>query len=102
MSAGSNETDCQYYTTAHMQSIFENRQSDELSCIYMNIRSVVNNFDSLNYLLASFRVKPDVIALAETKLTEKVNLNADVEIPGYTFVHRKSKSHFGGVLFALG
>ena len=91
--------DCEYFTNAQVQKAFENRLSDELSCFYMNIRSLVNNLDALNLFLASFCVKPDIIALTETKLTEKVNLNADVEIPGYTFVHRKSKSHFGGVGF---
>lgn len=94
---GSNILECEYFNNKQMQCEFENRQQNELSCLYLNIRSLVNNFDSLNHFLASFKVKPDIIALAETKLTEKVNLNANVDIDGYCFEHRKSKTHFGGV-----
>ena len=91
--------DCDYHTDAEMHDIFRNRQNNEFSCLYMNIRSLVSNFTYLKNYLDSFIVKPDIIALAETKLTEVVNINADVDITGYTFVHTKSKTHFGGVGF---
>lgn len=84
-----------------MHTLFSNRQNDEFSCLYLNIRSLVRNFDVFNNFLSSFPVKPDIIALAETKLTETVNLDANVDIPGYCFVHRKSKTHFGGVGFYI-
>ena len=64
--------DCDYHTDAEMHDIFRNRQNNEFSCLYMNIRSLVSNFTYLKNYLYSFIVKPDIIALAETKLTEVV------------------------------
>ena len=84
-----------------MSRILNSRNSDEISCVYINIRSVVGNFSKLSSYINTFEKKPDVIALAEIKLTEKVNLNPMVDIEGYTFEHRKSKTHFGGVGFYI-
>ena len=77
--------------------MFRNKSKDELSCLHLNIRSLVSNFNAFQNFIDSFDVKPDIIALSETKLTETVNLNPDVDLSGYSFIYKKSKTHFGGV-----
>ena len=91
-----NSLDTEYFSNEGIAKVLAARSSDEISCVYLNIRSLVSNFSNLHVYLSNFHVKPDIIALSETKITEKVNLNPHVDIPGYTFEHRKSKSHFGG------
>ena len=90
-----------YHTDTGMCNIVSRRSSDEISLVYINIRSLVCNFDKLKNYIAQFDVKPDLIALAETKITEKVNQNPLVDIEGYTFIFRKSPDFFGGVGFYI-
>ena len=86
-----------YYTDAQMCKLMSDRQNDEISVLYMNIRSIVCNFDEFTNYIAQFEVKPDIIALSETKITHKVNENPHVDIAGYKFIYSKSSTFFGGV-----
>ena len=86
-----------YYTDAQMYKLMSERQNDEISVLYMNIRSIVFNFDEFTNYIAQFDVKPDIIALSETKITDKVNENPHVDIAGYNFIFSKSPTCFGGV-----
>ena len=90
-----------YHTDAEMSNIISTRRSDEISLVYINIRSVVKNFDDMKNYIAQFDVKPDILALAETKITKKVNKNPRVEIDGYSFTFRKSSGYAGGVGFYI-
>ena len=85
-----------YYTDAQMCKLMTERQNDEISVLYMNIRSIVCNFDEFTNYIAQFEVKPDIIALSETKITHKVNENPHVDIAGYKFIYSKSPTFFGG------
>ena len=86
-----------YYTDAQMYKLMSERQNDEISVLYMNIRSIVFNFDEFTNYIAQFDVKPDIIALSETKITDKVNEKPHVDIAGYNFIFSKSPTCFGGV-----
>ena len=49
----------------------------------------------MNYIL-KLNKTPDVIAIAETKLTEGA-IYTDIDISGYNFIHVNSISNAGGV-----
>ena len=100
---GSNNTACNtdYFTDQQTIDLFSQRTDDELSLLHINIRSIVKNYSNLTNYIMNFTVKPDIIALSETKITEKVNSDALVDIDGYVFVHKKSATHFGGVGFYI-
>ena len=69
----------------------------DLSILYINIVSLPCNMDKLINFLSKFDKKPDLIALSETKITEKRNTNYHPHIENYTFFGIKSKSCFGSV-----
>ena len=94
--------DTEYYSNDETAKLLLNRDSNEISVLYWNIRSLVCNFDNLTNYLNQLKVKPDILALAETKITTKVNSDPHVDIHGYSpFIYRKSQTHFGGVGFYI-
>ena len=69
----------------------------DLSILYINIVSLPLHMNDLQQLLSRFDKKPDVIALSETKITEKVNGHYHPHLDGYTFSQIKSTTFFGSV-----
>ena len=66
---------------------------DFLSFFHSNIRSLVRNFDCLTNLLDSLNQKFSIIGISETWLN---NLEHNVDIDGYNFVHNYRSDRPGG------
>ena len=96
-----NQLDTEYYSDLEVSKIFLEKSSTEISCLYVNIRSIVCNYDILTRFIKQLKDKPDIIALSETKITTQVNQNANVEMPGYVFKYTKSSTMAGGVGFYI-
>ena len=71
-----------------------------ISILHINCRSIKNKTDNLQKLLNSLNVKFDIIALTETWLSDKDDLNF-YNMKGYKteFQHRKKKQ--GGGLLSM-
>lgn len=82
------------------ENIFSSLGGSELSLIHINIRSIRQNFESLQYFLSQFESKFDVIALTETWLDSKTN-QEDYNIEGYKPPHCQNRTGRigGGVMF---
>ena len=63
--------------------------------ISSNIRSLQKNFDDLQEIIYSFKEKPHIICLSETKIKNNPMLN--LSIPGYKFVNANSLTNAGSV-----
>ena len=100
---GPNNTVCNtdYFTDQQTIDLFSQRTDDEISLLHINIHSIVKNYNNLTNYITNFAIKPDIIAVSETKITEKANSDALVDMNGYVFVHKKSVTHFGGVGFYI-
>ena len=70
---GPNNTVCNtdYFTDQQTIDLFSQRTDDEISLLHINIRSIVKNYNNLTNYITNFTIKPDIIALSETKITEK-------------------------------
>ena len=89
---------CQYYTEESFNSALQNEQvnSDELSLLHINIRSIRNKFDELSDYLASLKINFSIIELTETWLTENYANMFNISYYNLLTANRKSKSG-GGV-----
>ncbi len=67
--------------------------------LYINIRSLNNNFDKLEYLIDNMKIKPDIIGVSETWLT--CDRPFTKALAGYNFIHEVSPSNSGGVGFFI-
>ena len=88
------------YILDRREDVFESLNSNDFSLIHLNVRSIQHNFESLQNFLSDFQYKFDVIALTETWLNKKLNIE-DYELDGYKTPHcqnRESRTG-GGVLF---
>ena len=101
---------CKYINLSQLNSLFNNKNNDDLTFIHINIRSLIKhstNFE--NFIFNNFDTRPDVICITETKLgipeTESANLANEqkmladlsaVSLPGYKFFHNDSKTAAGG------
>ena len=84
---------CKYYETSNFSSISSN--SNSISIIHINIRSLQKNFDSLHEFLCSLPIRPKIICLSESRINHKLFIN--IELPDYKFVHIDSSTSAGGV-----
>ena len=73
-----------------------NHHDRNISLLHINIRSLVKNFDSLHQMIIKLPVKPDLIAITETKLNKNSNINF-IQLKNYTFIHNDSNTNAGGV-----
>ena len=69
--------------------------SNSISIIHINIRSLQKNFDSLHEFLCSLQIRPKIICLSESRINHKPFIN--IELPDYKFVHIDSPTSAGGV-----
>ena len=60
--------------------------------LHVNIRSLNKNFKKLEDLLTQISKLPDIIAISETKLNNKLSFN----LQGYNFIQNNSKTKGGG------
>ena len=67
-----------------------------LSLIHVNIRSLVKNIGDLHQIICNLPAPPDNIAISETKLNIKSDLNL-IALKNYNFIHKDSLSCAGGV-----
>ena len=88
-----NINSCKYYETSNIFSISSN--SNSISIIHINIRSLQKNFDSLHEILCSLPIRPKIICLYESRINHKPFIN--IELPDYKFVHIDSPTSAGGV-----
>ena len=86
-----------YLPVDNLELHFEksNYLSEDLVILHINTRSLTKNVDLISELLVSFNVKPDLIAITETKLNKKSSIDL-VQITGYKFLHNDSFTAAGG------
>ena len=84
------------YVESHKHSWFKNKKTNDLFLIHFNIRSLQKHIDELATYLAGFKNQPEIVAISETKLREG-NVNRNINLEGYSFVHSDSKTCAGGV-----
>ena len=91
-----------YLSLDNIQTHFSNYNSDlnDLIILHINIRSLTKNIDGLAELILGFPYNPHVIAVTETKLSNKSNLR-HAELPGYSMIHQDSLTKAGGVAIYL-
>ena len=81
------------------QSNVKTKESN-LFMMHINIRSFPKNIDKLTTYIAQLAVKPDIIAITETKLND-THFNINLNITGYSFMHKNSLSKEGGIALYL-
>ena len=86
---------CHNFVTIN-HSCFKNKNSEDLFLIHFNIRSLQKHIDELTTYLFGFKNQSEIIGISETKLREG-NLNRNIDLEGYDFVHSDSKTFAGGV-----
>ena len=67
-----------------------------ISVLHVNIRSLTKNVDQLHQLICSLTVQPEVIAITETKLNSRSNVDL-IQLENYNFTYKNSLSNAGGV-----
>lgn len=89
---------CHYYTEESFKNLLQNEnisnQSDELSLLHINIRSIRNKFDELSDYLTSLKHNFSIMGLTETWLTEDcANM---YNIRDYKLITANRKNRSGG------
>ena len=64
--------------------------------MHFNTRSLQKNIDKLTHYILQLKKLPDIIAILETKL-EKDELQTNIGINGYNFIHSDSNFQAGGI-----
>ena len=72
---------------------------ENVSYFHFNVRSLGKNKHKLDDLFRMTEVNPAFIAISETKL--KPNFIANINIPGFNFVHNTSQTNSGGVVLYI-
>ena len=87
---------CDCFNTFN-RSCFKNKSSNDLLLICFSIRSLQKHINELAITyLSGFKNQPKIIAISETKLREG-NLNRNIDLEGYNFVHSVSNTFASGV-----
>ena len=92
-----NTLNTEYFSNDEARIFFTDNNETDLSLFYWNVSSLPVHMNDLNNMLAGLKVKPDVIALSETRITEIVNTDYRPYIEGYTFKNIPSKTITGSV-----
>ena len=88
-----------YTSTEDLHSKFNiniSHYNNLLTVLHVNTRSLTKNLENLQQLICSLTIQPEIIAITETKLNEKSDLNR-VKLNNYIFLHKNSLSCAGGV-----
>ena len=86
----------EYYDPDKLLPIINCHINESLFIIYINIRSLNKNFDSLFEFLHLLSAVPDIICLPETKIKDE-NISVPLGIPNYEFIHTDSNTNVEGV-----
>jgi hypothetical protein len=89
------QVESSYYTCEETNSLLNNAGTNSLAVMHFNVRSLPKNLELLHDILASFKRKPDIIAVTETRLND--NTVCNVDITGYNFFNVNSPTSAGGV-----
>ena len=89
------QVESSYYTCKETNSLLNNARTNSLAVMHFNVRSLPKNLELLHDILASFKRKPDIIAVTETRLND--NTVCNVDITGYNFFNVNSPTSAGGV-----
>ena len=92
-----NTLNTEYFSTDEARMFFTNNNETDLSLFYWNVSSLPVHMNDLNNILADLEVKPDVIVLSETRITEIVNTDYRPHLENYTFKNIPSKTITGSV-----
>ena len=87
--------DCNYHDIASINNHASNNYND-LLLMHFNTRSLQKNIDKLTHYILQLKKLSDIIAITETKL-KKDELQTNIGINGYNFIHSDSDSQAGGV-----
>ena len=63
------------YTTAEELAKLSGQYKKSVTIVHVNIRSLIKNLDSLHSFIKSLNTQPDIIAISETRLNKKSNIN---------------------------
>lgn len=89
-------TQCSYVGVTELNTLFSNRDPNDLAIVHMNFRSLKKNLKEFdNLILQHLASKPDVICVSETKLASTSDIKC-IALPGYTFYHNASTTKAGG------
>ena len=97
-------TDCKYVGIHELNIAFAKMKLNDLSLVYVNIRSLSKNLSKFENMLRRLDREPDIICITETKLNESIKSNLDqsnnktnvIKLPGYEFYHTISTTNAGG------
>ena len=84
---------CKYYEMDNLSSLSCN--SNLISIIHINIRSLQKHFNSLQEFLCLLPTMPRIICLLESRINQKPLIN--LELPNYKLEHIDSPTPAGGV-----
>jgi len=88
---------CNTYGVQDLKNLLSlSSKGRQIFIIHLNTRSLSKNISKIYELLTDIVITPDIIAINETKLNNNSYYN-DVQLPGYTFVNKKSLTQEGGV-----
>ena len=71
------------------------------SLFYINTCSLNKNFDDVQHLLSCTKIKFDVIAISETRITRQVSLLNNLNLNNYSFEFTPTDTSAGGTLLYI-
>lgn len=86
---------CKYCTENEFAEGVNNRNSNRLSLLHFNVRSMHANFDNLSIFVDSFRSHHPIIGVSETWLSSEQDKNI-FSLPGYNFITNNRHGKRGG------
>ena len=89
-----NIIESKYYNIKQAGTYFQKASTKGFSILNCNTRSLPKNVCLLNDILLTVNEIPSVIAISETKLTDKGIQN--ISLPGYEFIGQNSETNAGG------
>jgi len=100
----SSDSTFNYFSTHDFHSsdlIKEYLVDNSFFALHYNIRSLSANHDGLCHLIAEIDTKPSIIGLTEIKIKIGSSPLQNINIEGYQFIYKPSKSNAGGVGFYI-
>ena len=86
------------------ESLSENLDYENISCLHLNIRSLNANFENFKYLLQECKNPFNIVGLSETwSSNDFFQQNSNFDLPNYESIHmeRKTGKKGGGVLLFI-
>ena len=90
----SNTITCEYTSEKDCRSFFSANKGYNFTILHFNARSLNSSFDKIKCLLSSAQIRPTVIAITETWLTDSTANT--YFLPDYNFVYNNRTSSGGG------